>query len=89
MEGLSAVFHVFPARRQTIKELALADETFRSLCADFAAAETSLRRFAEGSFASEDRRNEYARLVNELSAEIVEALDNHDCRHQQNEEAKG
>jgi len=80
MEGLPAVVHRFPARAQAIRQLALADESFRALCADFAAAEAALRRFSEAPSASEDRCNEYEALVDELLAEVGEALDAYDSR---------
>lgn len=74
MEGVRAVVERFPAKAQAIRQLALADETFRSLCGDFAAAEATLQRFCEAPFASEARRNEYQVLVGELLAEVAEAL---------------
>ncbi len=76
MEGVTNVIRRFPPRGQAIRELALASETFRSICSDFAVAEAALLRFSEpSSKAPASRRREYEVLVEELIAEISDALD--------------
>lgn len=83
MEGLSAVLSRFPAKAQAIRQLALADEAFRSLCADFAVAEAVLQQLDRSTPPTLDRstpptndkrRLEYKALVSDLLAEIDEQL---------------
>ena len=82
MEGVANVVRRFPPRGQSIRKLALASETFRSICSDFAAAEAALLRFSgPSSSAHEGLRREYEVLVDELMAEISDALDKFEGCH--------
>jgi hypothetical protein len=77
-------------RELAIKELALANESFRSICSDFAAAESALNRFsAPSSDSHEDRRREYEVLIAELMSEISDALDEYERRPDVNSENAG
>ena len=81
MEGLQTVIQRIPSKAMSIQRLALANETFRSLCADFAEAQAALSRLNESaSRETEQRRHEYASLVEELFTEINDAINEHELR---------
>jgi hypothetical protein len=66
----------FPDRRRTLEALAARDESFRSLCSDFAAAQVALQWWRESVLAVRERRcSEYAQLIEELADEIARTLD--------------
>ena len=74
-EGVDAAVRRFPARQAAIEALAARDEEFRSLCADFAEAEVSLRRWEKApSPVQEKLCSEYRQLVQDLADEIEVAL---------------
>jgi uncharacterized protein YdcH (DUF465 family) len=74
-EEVRAAVRRFPARRAAIEALAARDEGFRSLCADFAEAEATLRHWeGEASPARERLCSEYRQFVQELADEIEAAL---------------
>jgi hypothetical protein len=75
-QGTYAAERRFPARKQTIEELAARDEGFRDLCVDFADAEAELQRWEKSTGPKrEERCAEYAELVGDLAREIEAALD--------------
>jgi hypothetical protein len=66
----------FPDRGHAIEKLARADEDFRSLCADLAAAEAAFVHWKRSSSpVREARCAEYRDLVRDLAAEIEATLD--------------
>src|SRR4051812_13754579 len=73
---LGPVIARFPDRSRAIEELALRDEVFRSLCADFADAGEALRHWAQSDFSKRDERCcEYRELIADLAGEIRARLD--------------
>ena len=65
----------FPDEARTVQELFNMHDTFRSMCEDLAAAEEALARVDSlPERVREDRRQEYASLVEALVCEIAEAL---------------
>ena len=76
MDGVIHLTKRFPDRGQAIREFALADEAFRSICSDFAVAKEVLDRYSSRTFDDfENRHREYEAPVVELIAELSEALD--------------
>ena len=75
-EEVRAAVRRFPARQAAIEALAARDEGFRSLCADFAEAEATLRHWEEGAASPARERlcSEYRQFVQELADEIEAAL---------------
>jgi hypothetical protein len=74
-EEVRAAVRRFPARQPAIEDLAVRDEGFRSLCADFADAEAALRRWQAAESPMRERlSSEYRQLVEELADEIEMAL---------------
>jgi hypothetical protein len=75
-EDLVAAARWFPGRLHALEALAAADESFRSLCADFAEAEAALQRWrASASAVREQRCAEYEELVESLAGEVALYLD--------------
>ena len=75
-DGVAAAVRRFPTRQQAIEELARRDESFRSLCVDYAEIEAALRIWAEASPPLRERRRaEYQELYDDLTIEIEGALD--------------
>ncbi|ALA18661.1 MULTISPECIES: hypothetical protein [Chelatococcus] len=75
-QGVFAAVRRFPDRRQSIEELALRDEGFRSICADLAEAERALRLWESSTSANkEERCTEYRTLVACLVDELRAAID--------------
>jgi len=70
-EEVGAAVRRFPARRAAIEALARRDEGFRSLCADFAEAEATLRRWEGASSPIREQRcSGYRQLAQDLADEI-------------------
>lgn len=66
----------FPDRGHAIKELAGADDEFRSLCADLADAVSALHGWERSTSPVKVARcAEYQELVSDLTAEVEVALD--------------
>lgn len=75
-EGLVAAARWFAERQRALEPLAAADESFRLLCADLAAAEAALQRWRVSASAVRDQRcSEYEELVDSLVGEIASYLD--------------
>ena len=75
-KGLLAAVRRFPDRQRALEALAARDESFQSLCADFAEAQAALRRWGESVSPVRERRcAEYEELVESLAAEIASSLD--------------
>jgi hypothetical protein len=75
-ESLLTAVQRFPDRQRALEALAGCDESFRSLCADFADAQAALRRWEESASAVREQRcAEYEELVESLAAEIASTLD--------------
>ncbi len=65
----------FPDRKDTVKQLFKESETFQSVCEDYRRCAEALRHWNES--ASEEapaRREEYAALLRDLEAEILQNL---------------
>ena len=65
----------FPDRNDTVKQLFKKSETFQSVCDDYRRCAEALRHWNES--ASEEapaRREEYAALLRDLEAEILQNL---------------
>jgi len=74
--AVQAAIARFPDRGHAIEELARTDDSFMSLCEDFAAAQAALVHWERSSSAvSGARCTEYRELVRELAAEIEAELD--------------
>ena len=74
-EEVRAAVRRFPARQAAIEALAARDEGFRSLCADFAEAEATLRHWEGAASPARERLcSEYRQFVQELADEIEAAL---------------
>lgn len=75
-EALLAAAQRFPGRQRTLEALAARDESFRSLCADFAEARAALQRWQASAAAVRERRcAEYEELIESLAGEIALGLD--------------
>ena len=73
----AAIAH-FPDRGRAIAELAMTDESFRSLCEDLAEAEVALAWWERSvSPLRVARCTEYRSLVRDLAAELAAELDRH------------
>jgi len=73
--GVLAAIRLLPKHRKAIKTLVLSSESFRSLCVDLVDAEQALQRWDN----SDDpgmaaRRIEYRHLIDDLEAEIRQAI---------------
>ena len=71
-----AVLKQFPDRKDTVKQLFRESESFQSVCEDYRRCAAALRRWSDS--ASEEapaRREEYAALLQDLEAEILQCLD--------------
>jgi hypothetical protein len=74
-KGVEAAIRRFPLKAQEIRRVALANTTFRSLCEDFADAETAFEKLGLSStIQNEARRSEYQVLIKELAIEIEHML---------------
>jgi hypothetical protein len=74
-DGLTTTQARFPAQSTEIQRLFDADESFRGMCDDLAAAENALRNIDQLlDHVRKARREEYTVLVSDLSSEIQEAL---------------
>jgi len=73
--GLPIVLAEFPDYEDTIKRLFRENETFQTLCEDYRQCSVALRYWNQSD--SDDglaRREEYAALLKELKAEILQTL---------------
>lgn len=74
-EDVLATMRHFPHQAWAIEGLARRDETFRSLCADFALAQAALQRWQSSDASVRDQRcAEYEDLIRDLTGEITAAL---------------
>jgi hypothetical protein len=75
-QGMASAIRRFPTRQSAIEELAIRDESFRSLCVDFGEAEAAWQRW-EASLSPQrlQRQAEYGELVEGLAGEIEAAID--------------
>jgi hypothetical protein len=74
-DGPKAAIRRFPDRRQLIRELLAADENFRGMCDDIAAAEQALAAVDQLPKAVQaERRAEYQDLIEDLATEIEKTL---------------
>jgi hypothetical protein len=74
--AVQAAIARFPDRGHAIEELAKADDSFMSLCEDFAEAQAALVHWERSSSpVREARCAEYRELVRDLAAEIEAELD--------------
>lgn len=64
----------FPAWRQQIEQLNRKDAEFREICQDYELAAQTLARWSQSTLKTEARIQEYQQLLQELEAEIQEAL---------------
>ena len=74
--SLFAVVKRFPDRTDAVKRLFKKSETFQTVCEDYRKCAEALRHWKES--ASEEapaRREEYATLLQDLEAEILQTLD--------------
>jgi hypothetical protein len=75
-EALFAAVQRFPDRQRALEALAARDESFRSLCSDFAEAQVALQRWRDSASPVRERRcSEYEELVESLAVEIASGLD--------------
>ena len=66
----------FPDRNDTVKQLFKESETFQSVCEDYRKCAEALRHWNESaSDEAPERREEYAALLRDLEAEILQSLD--------------
>ena len=73
--AVEAAIARFPDRGDAIEEQARADESFRSLCEDLAAAQAALAHWERSASAVREARcAEYRELVGDLVAELEAAL---------------
>ncbi|EIM26545.1 hypothetical protein [Microvirga lotononidis] len=74
--AVQAAIARFPDRGHAIEELSRIDDSFMSLCEDFAAAQAALVHWERsGSPVQTARCAEYRELVRDLAAEIAAELD--------------
>jgi hypothetical protein len=73
--GVLAAMRLLPRHKRAIEELALRDESFRTLCGDLAEAEQALRRWQSSrAVGHAERCLEYRHLVDGLEAELRQAI---------------
>jgi crotonobetainyl-CoA:carnitine CoA-transferase CaiB-like acyl-CoA transferase len=69
--AVQAAIARFPDRGHAIEELARSDDSFQSLCEDFAAAQAALVHWERSSSSVREARcAEYRELVRDLAAEL-------------------
>ena len=74
--AVQAAIACFPDRGHAIEEVARTEDSFRSLCEDFAEAQAALERWERSpSSVREARCAEYRELVRDLAVEIEAELD--------------
>jgi hypothetical protein len=64
----------YPQRELEIRRHCLGDPVFRSICSDYAEASTALARWRNAGDAGAPLAEDYARLLLELEAEILDRL---------------
>ena len=73
---LSCVLSRFPDRKGEINRIFEENESFRSICRDYELCSQALQRWNQSlKREAEERRVEYAELIEELESEILENLD--------------
>ncbi|MEJ2589232.1 MAG: hypothetical protein P8165_16980 [Deltaproteobacteria bacterium] len=74
--NIFSVVRRFPRREQAIKGLFRTSDSFRTLCEDYHLCTQALERWnAADTEVSQARVAEYSALMEELEAELIEALD--------------
>ncbi|MGO9372107.1 MAG: hypothetical protein ACLQBD_08395 [Syntrophobacteraceae bacterium] len=75
--GCISVVERFPEKREALKQLFAASQSFQLLCDEYEACLTALRYWRDSSLPeAPDLRNEFSSLLSELEEEILEQLDN-------------
>lgn len=68
----------FPAFGANIRKLYREDDTFQTICGDYAECSDALQRWSRSqSGEAADRKREYADLLQDLEAEILQYLGEH------------
>lgn len=79
--SLLAVLKRFPAFEKTMKRLYREDDTFQSICEDYAECSEALQRWSQSALEeAPTRRKEYADLLQDLEVEILQYLGEHGKR---------
>ncbi len=74
--GIFAVIKVFPDHEESIKRLYQESELFRDLCESYQKCVEALKHFnASNSDEAPARREEYATLLKEIKADIMQEID--------------
>ena len=72
--AIDALVRRFPERVRSIRRLQAEDATFRSICEDYAEGLRALAYWQAADRSSQQKAEEYRRLVEDLEAEALEAL---------------
>ena len=74
-KGLFPVMERFPNHKDTVKQLFRESETFRAMCEDYVRCDEALRYWNQvESEEASTCREEYATLLQDLEAEILQSL---------------
>lgn len=65
----------FPLREPELRRLSASDPRVGAICSDYEAAAAALRRWQAAGGDNDHRARDYARLLAELEAELLELLD--------------
>ena len=74
--SLFSIIKRFPDRKDTVKQLFKESETFHSMCEDYRRCAEAMQHWNQSaSDEAPARREEYAALLRDLEAEILQSLD--------------
>ena len=74
--SLFSIIKRFPDRKDTVKQLFKESETFHSMCEDYLRCTEALQHWNQSaSDEAPARREEYAALLRDLEAEILQSLE--------------
>jgi hypothetical protein len=74
VDAIEALVRRFPDHARSIRRLQADDATFRAICEDYAEALRALAYWQAADRSSQQKAEEYRRLVEELEEEALEAL---------------